>query len=292
MKEIINRRAFCRAAAGAAMGVCAAPARALARGINPQRPAATGVFLTIDDGPRRSTEILLDILRPEDRAAFFLIGEQVRGTGEHAACAALDRGHDLGNHSQTHPHFSNITFDAARREIERSHARVQALYDAAGILNPLLFRFPYGDHGGANKKRIEAFLASMDYTIYDWDLDTRDYQYHMKTPRITRSGILKRCSATKSGDVVLCHDYEPTGAWIIRDLQARHLLLPLADARERNLFESPEDADQDYELKWDPSMDAPEITPQDELLSNPGVTIEEQFDLEFDDATQKRLRSQ
>jgi len=290
MTDCVTRRAFCRVAAAAAAGVCLAPAGALARGLATARTGASpGVFLTIDDGPRKSTVALCDALRAEDRAAFFLIGEQITGARRDAALHVLGRGHALGNHSQTHPHFSKISLDAARAEILRAHDRIQSLYDAAGLENPLLFRYPYGDHGAAHKARVQAFIEGLGYTIYDWDIDTRDYRYYMKVQGISRGGIMDRCAGARSGDVVLCHDYEQTGLWIIRTLQKRFLLLPLAGSGGRNLFETPEQADQQYELRWDSEADIPEIAPPDDLLAAPCMTNEELLDLEFDGPRQKRL---
>ncbi len=56
---------------------------------------------------------------------------------------------DIGNHSFSHPYFSELSFEECTEQIlsteviERRHK---------------LFRFPYGDKGGEHKDRLQEFL--------------------------------------------------------------------------------------------------------------------------------------
>ncbi|WP_315386749.1 polysaccharide deacetylase family protein [uncultured Stenotrophomonas sp.] len=61
------------------------------------------VWLTIDDGPSAETPAVLDLLdRYQAKATFFMVGE--RAAAEPALVRqVLARGHDLGNHSHSHP---------------------------------------------------------------------------------------------------------------------------------------------------------------------------------------------
>jgi len=62
-----------------------------------------GVWLTVDDGPSTDTPGLLDLLdRHGARATFFLVAERARDRPDLVA-AIVARGHDIGNHSATHP---------------------------------------------------------------------------------------------------------------------------------------------------------------------------------------------
>src|SRR5579863_5127789 len=59
--------------------------------------------LTFDDGPSESTPTLLDILEANRvRATFFMCGSNVRRFPE-VAREVLKRGHEIGNHTDTHP---------------------------------------------------------------------------------------------------------------------------------------------------------------------------------------------
>jgi peptidoglycan-N-acetylglucosamine deacetylase len=64
---------------------------------------AAEVWLTIDDGPSPDTPALLDLLdRHQAKACFFLVGE--RAAAQPALVREIHRrGHEIGNHSQTHP---------------------------------------------------------------------------------------------------------------------------------------------------------------------------------------------
>src|ERR1700686_5907866 len=61
------------------------------------------VALTFDDGPSEDTERILDVLSAYNlRATFFMLGRQVELFPQ-VARRVVDEGHDLGNHSSSHP---------------------------------------------------------------------------------------------------------------------------------------------------------------------------------------------
>lgn len=91
--------------------------------------AGNSVWLTIDDGPGEETPAVLDLLdRYQARATFFLVGERAL---THPALVAeiLRRGHDLGNHSHTHPQtrFWRLGPRAMAAEIEGCQQALQQL---------------------------------------------------------------------------------------------------------------------------------------------------------------------
>lgn len=99
------------------------------------------VSLTFDDGPDPEwTPRVLDVLAREGvRAAFFLIGQRARRAPEQARRIA-DSGHDLGNHTWSHPSLWRCGPGHTEREIADGHA---AIADAAGA-PPRFFRPPWG----------------------------------------------------------------------------------------------------------------------------------------------------
>jgi peptidoglycan/xylan/chitin deacetylase (PgdA/CDA1 family) len=106
------------------------------------RGAATrpAIALTFDDGPSESTPELLEILaRQRAPATFFQIGANVRRLPAVAREVAA-AGHEIGNHSDTHPllalkspGFIDRELGAAQEAIERATGR-----------RPRYFRAPYG----------------------------------------------------------------------------------------------------------------------------------------------------
>ena len=99
------------------------------------------VALTFDDGPDPSlTPRVLDILeREEVHGAFFMIGRRAA----HAPAVArriAEAGHDLGNHTWSHPSLWRCGPDRTAREIGDGHA---AITQAAGA-PPRFFRPPWG----------------------------------------------------------------------------------------------------------------------------------------------------
>jgi len=99
------------------------------------------VSLTFDDGPDPEwTPRVLDVLAREGvRATFFLIGRRARRAPEQARRIA-DSGHDLGNHTWSHPSLWRCGPAHTEREIADGHA---AIADAAGA-PPRFFRPPWG----------------------------------------------------------------------------------------------------------------------------------------------------
>jgi peptidoglycan/xylan/chitin deacetylase (PgdA/CDA1 family) len=101
------------------------------------RPA---IALTFDDGPSESTPELLEILaRHRVPATFFQCGANVRRLPEIARQVA-SRGHEIGNHTDTHPKL----YFQSPRFIHAELARAQETIEQSTGIRPRLFRPPYG----------------------------------------------------------------------------------------------------------------------------------------------------
>jgi peptidoglycan-N-acetylglucosamine deacetylase len=101
------------------------------------RPA---IALTFDDGPSESTAQLLEILaRHRAPASFFQCGTNVRrlpGVAREVAAA----GHEIGNHTDTHPLLALKSPGFIQRELS---AAQESIEHATGV-RPRYFRAPYG----------------------------------------------------------------------------------------------------------------------------------------------------
>jgi peptidoglycan/xylan/chitin deacetylase (PgdA/CDA1 family) len=75
-------------------------------------------YLTIDDGPTKNTRAFIDFLISKNiTPIMFFYGEQICKERENGIYA-IQKGAVIGNHSYTHPHFSELNLDECISEIE------------------------------------------------------------------------------------------------------------------------------------------------------------------------------
>jgi peptidoglycan/xylan/chitin deacetylase (PgdA/CDA1 family) len=136
------------AAAGAAAGaaglmtyaVRGKSATLLAPSIHKGVATRRAIALTFDDGPSESTPQLLELLdRHSAPATFFQCGANVRRLPDIAREVA-SAGHEIGNHTDTHPRLSFKTADFIVDQLSRAQESIE---EATGV-RPKLFRAPYG----------------------------------------------------------------------------------------------------------------------------------------------------
>lgn len=109
------------------------------------------------------TEQLIEILKEyEVPATFFVVGEWVDKYPE-SVKALSDAGHDVMNHSNTHPYFTQCSRDTVVSEIETCNDKIE---DVTGV-RPRLIRFPYGDYDNAS---VEA-VRSLEMEPIQWDVE-------------------------------------------------------------------------------------------------------------------------
>jgi peptidoglycan/xylan/chitin deacetylase (PgdA/CDA1 family) len=156
------------------------------------------IAMTFDDGPNPTlTPKLLDLLAAHHiKATFFVIGQNV---AEHPAvlARAAREGHEIGNHSWSHPNFGKMSDEAVRRDLRRTE---DAIKSAAGI-RPTLMRPPYGSITAREKRWIH---DEFGYQIILWDVDPLDWK--RPGPAVVCNRILKE---TRPGSIVLSHDIHP-----------------------------------------------------------------------------------
>ena len=127
------------------------------------------IALTFDDGPSESTPRILDLLHQyQTPATFFQIGANVVRL-PNVARAVIAAGHEIGNHSHTHPLFCFHSAEFIYREFARAQ---RAIGDATGC-PPTLLRAPFGARwfGFRQAQRRLGLLGVMWTAIgYDWKL--------------------------------------------------------------------------------------------------------------------------
>ena len=128
-------------------------------------------LLTIDDIASRNTPAIVDYLAEKGiPAIMFAWGENVEKYFDNAVYA-LKSGIVVGNHSYSHPQFSELSFEECVNEIEKCEAVLDRLYQEAGVERRYRpFRFPYGNKGGENKEALQKYLRKNGFDKVD---DTR-----------------------------------------------------------------------------------------------------------------------
>ena len=156
------------------------------------------IAMTFDDGPSATlTPKLLDLLAAHHiKATFFVIGENVAEHPDIVARAARE-GHEIANHSWSHPNLAKLSDEAVRRQLSRTD---DAIESATGT-RPTLLRPPYGSITEREKRWIH---DEFGYQIVLWDVDP--YDWKRPGPAVVRNRILQE---TRPGSIVLSHDIHP-----------------------------------------------------------------------------------
>ncbi len=153
------------------------------------------IALTFDDGPHPTLTLrILEILAQYNvPATFFMVGQNVLNYPD-AARAVIEAGHEVGNHTFTHPHIAGLDEKAIFEEIGKCEDALEELCE----YRPHILRTPQG----ALTTSLERCLLDDDYILVLWSLDTRDWE-NKSTACIVRTVLDK----VQSGDIILMHDF-------------------------------------------------------------------------------------
>ena len=156
------------------------------------------IALTFDDGPNATlTPKLLNMLAAHHmKATFFVVGQNAESHPD-ILRRAVREGHEIANHSWSHPNLGKMGDDAVRRELQRTD---DAIFAAIGK-HPTLMRPPYGSLTARQKRWIH---DDFGYRIIIWDVDPFDWK--RPGPTVVCNRILKE---TRPGSIILAHDIHP-----------------------------------------------------------------------------------
>lgn len=155
------------------------------------------VALTFDDGPDHAGDTaILDILKVRRVSATFLtIGSKIHAA-PNIVERALAEGHEIGNHSWSHPMLTEIPPDRVLPELTEANAALAEL----GV-KPVWFRPPFGDF---DERTVEAARAAGLRTV-TWTLDTRDWKegvdkatIEARVPKLMKPGSIMLMHSTRS----------------------------------------------------------------------------------------------
>ena len=139
------------------------------------------------------TKGILDILDSYGiKATFFLVGFWVDNFPD--MVKEIDaRGHEIGTHSETHPHMPKLTAEKMTEELKTSSQKITAITGKSVEI----FRPPFGDY---NNTLIEVCEAQNIIPI-QWDVDSLDWKGY------SAAVINKRVTdKVKNGSIVLFHN--------------------------------------------------------------------------------------
>jgi peptidoglycan-N-acetylglucosamine deacetylase len=155
------------------------------------------VALTFDDGPGAYTGPLLDILAGHRaRATFFVVGRMVSGSGEGILRRMVAEGHELGNHTWSHPQLPTLSQTGIREELGRTQWIVKQVTGVTMVL----MRPPYG----LTDARVAAESRQLGLAQIMWDVDTLDWRDQDSVI------VAQRGAEAEPGSVVLMHDIHPS----------------------------------------------------------------------------------
>ena len=139
------------------------------------------------------TMAILDLLDEYNaKATFFLVGIWVDKYPELVKEIAA-RGHEIGNHSDSHAHFTQISESKIRQELDSCSDKIEAL---TGV-RPTLFRPPYGDYNS----KVITVVRDEGYEAVQWSIDSLDWKNRGVDDLIKRA-----TNNVQPGDIILFHN--------------------------------------------------------------------------------------
>jgi len=170
------------------------------------------VALSFDDGPDpKWTPKILDVLKQKGvKATFMLIGSEA---AEYVGVMKriVREGHEVGNHTYTHPDISEIS----SRQLDLEVKLTSRLFASKLGIQPLYFRPPYDidEEPDTDDQAAPVVRIQQDgYTIIGNKIDTDDWNEHpRKSPTEIAQSVLTQLETMKTkpqfrGSIILLHD--------------------------------------------------------------------------------------
>jgi len=185
--------------AAATEGYAEFPKKSASLGYNSVNTTEKAVAMTFDDGPHATnTPRLLDMLKQRNaKATFFIVGQCAQ---EYPAIMKriVDEGHEIANHSWSHPAFAKMSESAVRSQIDRTQDIIR---QTTGVTATLL-RPPYGSIASSQRNWI---TNDMGLKIIMWSVDPLDWKN--RNASMVQSRIVSQAAP---GAIILAHDIHKT----------------------------------------------------------------------------------
>lgn len=158
------------------------------------------VALTFDDGPKPGyTQEILDILERDGvRATFFLNGEAIEAHPQQAR-RIVEAGHEVGNHSYSHPRLVLVDYATVAEELERTDALIRE----AGYSGTIHFRPPFG----RKLFSLPRYLDDHGITSITWDVAPETWDERVQPTDEITGKVLQE---VRPGSIILLHVMFPS----------------------------------------------------------------------------------
>lgn len=158
------------------------------------------VALTFDDGPTPGfTDQVLTMLKEQGvRASFYLTGAELEQHPE-LGRRIVEAGHEVGNHTYSHPRMIGRSAGFIREQVERTDALIRD----AGYAGPVYFRPP----GGKKLLLLPQYLARTGRKTITFDVEPDSYPAVARTPQGIVRHVLEQ---TRPGSIILLHVMYPS----------------------------------------------------------------------------------
>ena len=140
-----------------------------------------------------NTQKILDILDQYDaKATFFLVGIWVDDFPDMVKKISK-AGHEIGNHSSTHPHMNSISEAEIEKELSTTSEKIKKLTGK----DVKLFRAPYGEYND----KVVLTARRLGYQVVQWDVDSLDWK-DLSAETMSKRVLPK----AKEGSIILFHN--------------------------------------------------------------------------------------
>jgi len=154
---------------------------------------------------------MLDIFKKNNIKITFFIGGSWAKQHPELLKKIVEDGHELGNHTYSHPHPNAIGKDMNKEQISKAEDLIK---DLTGI-KTVLYAPPYGEFNDV----VLSAAKELGYTTIMWSIDTIDWKKPSDVVIVSRV-----MSKIHNGAIILMHPTAPTVKalpTIIRELQAK-----------------------------------------------------------------------
>lgn len=162
------------------------------------------VLITIDDGPTKYAEGMMDTLDKHNaKAIFYINGARVKDAPQGILKNMVERGNTVGNHTWDHPNLQKISHGKAKIEIDRTSKLIEA---ETGTL-PLFFRPPYG----MSTQEVRDYVKIQGMLYMKWTGSALDWTPTSVTKEVFMNNVMKDLHP---GEIILLHEHPKSAEYL------------------------------------------------------------------------------
>ncbi|MGV8145943.1 MAG: polysaccharide deacetylase family protein [Alkaliphilus sp.] len=143
-------------------------------------------------GAENTGEILKILEKYDVKTTFFLVGFWVEKYPDMVKIIH-EAGHEIGNHSTTHPNMSKLSKEGIAKELNITSDKIEKIIG----VRPVVFRPPFGDYNN-----LLIFTAEeLGYETIQWSIDSLDWK------ELGVNHVVKRViNNVEKGSIILFHN--------------------------------------------------------------------------------------